>query len=526
MGFPQELCRIFCKNYFKVYFQIVDDIYRRTLIWRDSVMHFFLPFFLTVFLQLYAINPSQEESFHAFRLSNGVAGLVCEHPLPPHEISIRVVCDKGPVPKVFTLDCSKENLDEIEGFLEFCHNKIDCSSDQVTVIAVGDCSKEEMCSLVETHFQHLSQQQTSLQKESITIHRIPDLAHVDVTFAYPAALERLQKEDIKKQWQIYFFQELVQCRLEQTLKESGGVWLKKRESHFLLPERFFYGKARCADANPLQVLEGFLKAIQQIKKAGFEEEEFAAIKAKVQKTFFSIPRKNPDSGTLATYYADQCILEMRYPSYAYFMATSLNLIAELSLSDIHDLLGDFLQDKLRYVELTIPSSLEIRKEEVQEILDLFEADSFMFHIEKGIPQTEGQQNLYELLFIKQYEADIIWEIIDTLANNNLVVLGLNAFHLEKQGKKIHHIHPLRFLGTIFSDPYLKACMKEIKTSDFKWNSFLDGLSERMDQEYEKDNLLPYVFHFSQAVKANPDQIRGYIQKRDWKGVVKYLIKCK
>lgn len=475
----------------------------------------------------------QEENLQIHQLSNGVTSWVRPNPFPQRMISIRVIWNKDEIPTVYALDCPNEDLDEIEGFFEFCSDKIDCSSDQVAVIAVGDCAKEEMNFLIETHFQHLVHRESSLKKELITVHRVPGLAHVDLTFAYPTMFEKIQSlDDLKKQWQIYFFQQLVQGRLEGSLKESGGVGLGHRESHFLLPRKFCYGKARCTDTNVFEVLGGFLLEIQHIKKVGFEEDELAAIKAKVQKTLLSVHRSSPDSGTLATYYADQCVFGMGCPSYAYFMETSLNLIAELSLRDVHGLIESYLQDEFRYVALTIPSSLEIGKDGIEEVLNLFQADTFIFHMEEVVEEPVVVTNLsnpYTHLPITEKEAKIIWSIIDTIANSNLIALGFKKGDLEEKGRKINHVHPLRFLGTVFSDPYLKSCMKEIRSSYFKWNGFFEGssiqgFSNRMDQEYKRNNLLPYIVGFSQAVNANPDQVRVYIQKRDWEGLVRYLIK--
>src|SRR6185437_8394013 len=101
-----------------------------------------------------------------------------------------------------------------------------------------------------------------------------------------------------------------------------------------------------------------------------------------------------------------------------------------------------------------------------------------------------------------------------MATNNPISLGIKKSDLEKKGKKILHVHPLRFLGTILADPYLKGCLKEIRTSYFKWNGFMDGLAPRLDQEMARQNLFPYLSGFCQAVKANPEQVKVYAQKRD------------
>ena len=111
-----------------------------------------------------------------------------------------------------------------------------------------------------------------------------------------------------------------------------------------------------------------------------------------------------------------------------------------------------------------------------------------------------------------------------MAHNNPIKLGFKKKDLEKKGRKINHVHPIRFLGTVFSDPYLKGCMKDIRESYFKWHGFVDGYSVRMEEEHDKGNLLPYVNSFCQIVNGNPDQVRAFIMKRDWEGLMRYLVR--
>jgi hypothetical protein len=301
-----------------------------------------------------------------------------------------------------------------------------------------------------------------------------------------------------------------------------------KEAHFLLPLRYCYGKVRCTEGKTVDVLAGLLRAVQKIKKDKFQEEELAALKAKAQKSLLSLNHRLPDNGTLATYFADQCAFGMGCPAYAFFMAHSQNIVADISLKDIHELAQTYLLDERRRVEIVGDPADILRDDEIQEVLALCAADSVILELDEDeevlVEPVKEASNAYTLLPITDKEADIIRKIVETIAENNPIALGFKKSDLEAKGKKINHVHPLRFLGTVISNPDLKACLKEIRTSYFKWWGFMDGLSNRLEQEYARNNLLPYVAGFAKALNANPDTVRSYIQKKDWEGLVKYLLK--
>jgi len=131
---------------------------------------------------------------------------------------------------------------------------------------------------------------------------------------------------------------------------------------------------------------------------------------------------------------------------------------------------------------------------------------------------------YSHLSINDEEAKTIWHIVDTIADHNPIMLGLKRGDLEKQGEKLSRVHPLRFLGTIFTDPHLKVCMRDIRGSIFKWMGFMGGLEDQLEVELERGNLIPYLPGFCKAVGANPDQVEALVRKKDWRGFVDYLIK--
>ena len=115
-------------------------------------------------------------------------------------------------------------------------------------------------------------------------------------------------------------------------------------------------------------------------------------------------------------------------------------------------------------------------------------------------------------------------IIKTMAEKGLVKLLFERRYLEKKGDQVNYIHPLRFIGYIFSDEKLKNCMRQIKTSRFKWNEFINGFSRRMNEEHAIDNLRYYIPEFIEQVHPkNPERIEAFIIRKAWEDLVTDLL---
>lgn len=140
-----------------------------------------------------------------------------------------------------------------------------------------------------------------------------------------------------------------------------------------------------------------------------------------------------------------------------------------------------------------------------------------------IAASPPTNNPYESLPITAEEKHLISKLLTTMAENNIFMLLLEKKRLEKIGGRIHHVHPLRFLGTVFTDSSLTSCMREIRKSKFKWEGFMDGFTERMRDEARRDQLAPYIPGFAKAVDRNPEQIMSYIQGSDFENLVKFLL---
>lgn len=138
-------------------------------------------------------------------------------------------------------------------------------------------------------------------------------------------------------------------------------------------------------------------------------------------------------------------------------------------------------------------------------------------------ETIESPNDFSELPLNDTEKKLIYKLISSMGEKNVIRLGLERKTYEKIGKKIHHVHPLRFLSYVFSDPTLKKAMKDISKSHFKWNGFIDGFSDKMRDEHSQNNLLRFIPAFAEQLHLNQDDITKYVHKKDWSGLVRFLI---
>lgn len=127
------------------------------------------------------------------------------------------------------------------------------------------------------------------------------------------------------------------------------------------------------------------------------------------------------------------------------------------------------------------------------------------------------------LNVTQQERDKIFKLISNMGTLPWPKLLLKKNAMEKLGDDIDHVHPMRFLGVIFSNPHLKYCMGEVEKSGLKWGRFIKGLSKKMKKNHEMGNILPHITGFAEETGVDPDQCYEYLIKKDYEGFVRYLI---
>lgn len=138
------------------------------------------------------------------------------------------------------------------------------------------------------------------------------------------------------------------------------------------------------------------------------------------------------------------------------------------------------------------------------------------------PKTPEAEPFFSLSLLNEDKKNIR-KLITTMSDKNIVQLLLDIKSMTKVGDKIRRVHPLRFIGFILADPYLKRCLKSIEGDSIKWNNFIEGYNERMQKEAKEGNLEEYLPGFSELLRANPSDIQAFIQSEDYIGLVRFYL---
>ena len=101
------------------------------------------------------------------------------------------------------------------------------------------------------------------------------------------------------------------------------------------------------------------------------------------------------------------------------------------------------------------------------------------------PKETKTETGYKDLVCTEQDKSNIYELITTMAENGKLSLLLKKSYLEQIGAQINHVHPLKFLAAIFSNPRLKMCMIDIFNDYFKRNGLMDGLAPSLQKEAER-----------------------------------------
>lgn len=137
----------------------------------------------------------------------------------------------------------------------------------------------------------------------------------------------------------------------------------------------------------------------------------------------------------------------------------------------------------------------------------------------------GQTTAYTELSCSDEDRAHIYELIMTMAREGKVSLLFKQNHMKWLGAKICHVHPLRFLAVIFTDPQLKECMRDVFDDHFKRNGFMDGLGSSLSREADKGMLDGYLKEFAAEVGVKLTLLQECVQSRDWDGFVRVLIEA-
>ncbi len=515
-------------------------------------------------------------------LHNGVKTYIQKNTKDARFASLRVVLRKPSCDQIlYAHDGYFDSLDSADHFFHYCSEKMkgidagesssyfcssilplpDEESEEIAIVAVGDFSNEGMQEIIQRHFSKVQLKSRDRSGPSLHIAQNEKMFKVAMQLPFPHFSEQSATEG--ELWVKYLIEDLFENRLERCTRFEDEMWvhpyprfLKPVSGYALVPE---------------EVSEGLLSYLLWQKKAvameGFTEEEFYVAKRNLLMSlqYLSSKVNYPDAPFLAAYYVDQFLMG-RDASLAKedFLKTSYATIDRIELEDLNPQIESFFNGENDRLHLVYPSHVQgeiLTAEKIgalHEHLDALSAlyadyeeeeeddnwpvdirDSGMHSSQVRLVNQKGDREFcfaknlpvhrvavigvdtgpFYHLPINEKEKELIEAIVLTMAEKNVFQLAFEKRSLEKKGKRVNGVHPLRFIGHIFSSPELKRAMRTIRKSSFKWDGFLDGFSKRMKLEYEDGNLFPYVSGFSEWIHADPEVVAHYIEKRDWEGLL-------
>ena len=125
------------------------------------------------------------------------------------------------------------------------------------------------------------------------------------------------------------------------------------------------------------------------------------------------------------------------------------------------------------------------------------------------------QGDYKNLICTESDQKIIFEVITTISDKSKPYLLWNESDLRQKQIQINHVHPYKFLATVFTHPRLKASMVKIFDDFFKRHGFLDGLGPSLLREAKKGTLSKFMDDFAKELNVKSSDIRNLFVGKDW-----------
>ncbi len=122
------------------------------------------------------------------------------------------------------------------------------------------------------------------------------------------------------------------------------------------------------------------------------------------------------------------------------------------------------------------------------------------------------------------EKNDIAYIINTMGMSSLISIAAHRQDLKDAGARVDHIHPLRWLQTIFTDDQMKTSLHAMRNRGWIWGEFFNGTKNSLEEESARNNMKPeYIQDFARNVNIDPALITPSIQARNWEQFIQILI---
>ena len=126
--------------------------------------------------------------------------------------------------------------------------------------------------------------------------------------------------------------------------------------------------------------------------------------------------------------------------------------------------------------------------------------------------------------ITNRQAVCIDTIIYSLGEKSTGSLMFNAFQLRAIGKEIDPVPPLDFLYYICKKPLIFQYLKNTSSRYFQWNAFISGFGDKCNNEIVYNKIREDLELFADGLDLDIYELWPYVERKDWKGFVNYLIK--
>lgn len=164
--------------------------------------------------------------------------------------------------------------------------------------------------------------------------------------------------------------------------------------------------------------------------------------------------------------------------------------------------------------------LDVSDEMTVSELSLGICPGWMFSFEKS---TSNSPRDY-LKPVSGEEKNDIAYIVNTMGMSSLAKIAKAKSSLKSAGARIDHIHPLRFLGTVFADDKMKASMRSLYKRSWVWDEFFDGIKDSLNEETDRGTMkAEYVLDFTTNLNLSYEEVQGFILQRKWESLIRTLI---
>ncbi len=123
------------------------------------------------------------------------------------------------------------------------------------------------------------------------------------------------------------------------------------------------------------------------------------------------------------------------------------------------------------------------------------------------------------------EWHVMHTVVTTTSDTNVLALWGKADFLEREGNRVDHVHPLRFLLTLFTSEELKVATRNIKNGQpgVVWKRFSSRFGESLDRARARDNLSDEVIaHFANTLELEVDTVHALINANQWESLMNLL----